>query len=56
MCITKCLKWQLKDANGQFVSALSAAHCGAINNTLADALETESTGQSGLRVDATSKQ
>ena len=58
------VKWQLKDAAGNFVSALSAvksitfkpAQCGAFNNVVTDALETETSGKSGLSYDALSNQ
>lgn len=58
------IKWQLKDAAGQIVSALSAVSsisfkptaCGQFDSVATDTLETETSGKSGLRYDALTEQ
>ncbi len=58
------IKWQLKDAAGNFVTSLAAiksikfspVQCGAFTSAQADVLETETSGNSGLSYDAISNQ
>lgn len=58
------VKWQLKDAAGNFVSALSSVkslsvvptQCGAFSSTAVGALEAEASGATGLRYDELSNQ
>lgn len=58
------VKWQLKNANGAFVSDLSAvksiafkpSQCGSFTGDPTDALEAVATGGTGLRYDATTNQ
>jgi hypothetical protein len=58
------VRWQLKDAAGNFVSSLAAiksitfkpVQCGAFTSVQADALEAETSGNSGLAYDAISNQ
>lgn len=55
------VKWQLRDGNGNFVSALSAVTgvvvqpttCGAFTSSPTDTLETSTTGGTGLHYDST---
>jgi hypothetical protein len=58
------IKWQLKDAAGNFVTSLAAiksitfkpVQCGVFTSVQADALEAETSGNSGLTYDDTSNQ
>jgi hypothetical protein len=55
------VRWQLGDASGNFISALSAVTditvkstaCSAFTNDPTDSLDTSTTGSSGLRYDST---
>jgi len=58
------VKWQLRDFNGTFISALPAVTsvtyqstaCGAFAGNPTDPIETNTTGNSGLRYDSTANQ
>ncbi|HEX8884994.1 MAG TPA: PxKF domain-containing protein [Noviherbaspirillum sp.] len=58
------IKWQLKDADGNFLTSLTAiksvtfkpVQCGAFTSIQAGALEAETSGKSGLSYDDTSNQ
>jgi hypothetical protein len=58
------IKWQLKDASGNFISALSAVFslryygvsCAIFSGALTDTLEATATGGSGLHYDAATGQ
>jgi hypothetical protein len=58
------VKWQLKDRNGAFVTSLAAiqsinykpTQCGAFSADPTDVLETDTSGNAGLRYDASANQ
>jgi hypothetical protein len=58
------VKWQLRDANGSFISTLGSVgdiswkptSCGSFTSDPTDALETSTTGDTNLRYDSTANQ